>query len=931
LYYREWQRDWIASVPAAPGAASQEFIAIGSRLDFSRGIEADATNVYWGDDLSLNRQGLVSHNIYALVTFGANYGEVDALTADGRFLYWTDTLYTVEGATGRAHRTPKDGASPTITGVAPQPGVFNYVDVVNHTGVTDQDVYVASAWSIYVWPGNGSRPPASLYTVQPGATITGMVVDANYIYWTELDGLTNALLYMPRAGGGERVILTGLSNPRALTAGQDMLYWSEPSGVMFVFKPRALAGAAPEVWVSHSPQNPAPGAAVQLSAGAADDFGIRELQIYVDGRLAKSCGTNFCTYNTAAPSYATTIKYMAVATDDEGLRARTPVKLLPVGNTGADTDRDGLSDATEKMLCTNWWDPDSDRDEILDGWELLGQRFSDGYFLDLPGMGAHPCRPDVFIEVDWQRGYVPEPVQIQKTVNEFREHGIAVHVDTGQWGGGGEIPLITGSADPTANTRDATEARDPYGEPYRMWTFHYALSTSFCPLNDKGQEVCQSSADSGANITLRKERGDDLGYAFLHEMGHAVGLGHGGTSGSLGQVRDGDYIWYRVTPINTNYKPNYFSTMNYAQSFLTYWDGVRDVKVLGFSEAALPDLNENDLSELPNSTFAWAWANQPRLGSARPLFIYFCQQHSPRYMVRSDGKNIIDRYNLDIDDWEGPPLWNPDGIDWNCDGKIEASVKADINRDDIKDAIEYSTLAGRADWPYLPLRTYCPGRTDAYSAAYLLKGDSPPCNWPSPSPVGSTPDQMSDIPGEEWDPDPSPFDDPSWQLPYELCDGLDNDADGVIDNGCPDGDGDTITDSMDNCPLTPNPDQADVDLNWIGDVCDVPPGPPGSLAAENVAGGVRLTWAAGPEPDLTGYIVQRAPAGEELVFEHLGDYPTAGASATSFFDRTLTEPGRYRYRLQALNRFGHESEAAEVEVEASEVSANQIYLPLLLG
>jgi hypothetical protein len=44
----------------------------------------------------------------------------------------------------------------------------------------------------------------------------------------------------------------------------------------------------------------------------------------------------------------------------------------------------------------------------------------------------------------------------------------------------------------------------------------------------------------------------------------------------------------------------------------------------------------------------------------------------------------------------------------------------------------------------------------------------------------------------------------------------------------------------------------------------------------------------------------------------------------------LTEPGRYRYRVQALNLYGHESAAAEVEVEVSEVYGNQIYLPLPL-
>ncbi len=42
----------------------------------------------------------------------------------------------------------------------------------------------------------------------------------------------------------------------------------------------------------------------------------------------------------------------------------------------------------------------------------------------------------------------------------------------------------------------------------------------------------------------------------------------------------------------------------------------------------------------------------------------------------------------------------------------------------------------------------------------------------------------------------------------------------VIPNGCPDTDGDGICDQVDNCPLIPNPDQADCDNDNEGDVCE---------------------------------------------------------------------------------------------------------------
>lgn len=49
---------------------------------------------------------------------------------------------------------------------------------------------------------------------------------------------------------------------------------------------------------------------------------------------------------------------------------------------------------------------------------------------------------------------------------------------------------------------------------------------------------------------------------------------------------------------------------------------------------------------------------------------------------------------------------------------------------------------------------------------------------------------------------------------------FDNDGDGQGDVCDPDDDGDGVTDDVDNCEL-PNPDQLDVNENWVGDACEV--------------------------------------------------------------------------------------------------------------
>ncbi len=150
---------------------------------------------------------------------------------------------------------------------------------------------------------------------------------------------------------------------------------------------------------------------------------------------------------------------------------------------------------------------------------------------------------------------------------------------------------------------------------------------------------------------------------------------------------------------------------------------------------------------------------------------------------------------------------------------------------------------------------------------------------------------------------------PSVEATEAACDALDNDCDGVTDDGAsdldadeiadcvdPDDDGDGLADADDDCPIIADPDQIDSDGDALGDVCD-PPRPP-------VVGGIA---PASPSNDTTPTLTGLADANAQVAVFDDSDCTvqlatvTADPSGQFTAEVVVAGEGLHRHYLRAEN------------------------------
>jgi uncharacterized repeat protein (TIGR01451 family) len=470
-----------------------------------------------------------------------------------------------------------------------------------------------------------------------------------------------------------------------------------------------------------------------------------------------------------------------------------------------DKDGDGIPDIDPNR--------DYDGDGISDCWESRPIDIDgDGKIdLDLRPYGVNPFHKDIFVEVDYMKGFEPRTDALSAVIRAFRNSpvnnpdlvkGVSLHLSPDgerPWDGldeevpyVGEIPFGSTVPGPSNDfwdikrgsirATDGGDTDDPcgvgatvghFGSPTlrqdlthcenTLWArdalFHYALfgesyQEGIYHCADGSLAYSAGAGERGGNdfmVTIGKW--DDPRrkghfkrqfepYAFMHELGHNLGLQHGGFE-------------------EVNYKPNYPSIMNYAYAVPDYWPGLP----LDFSRQELAVLNTAQLRE-----------DIPFAGPEGWLLIFGVMEEDGNYGYRL------------------APVNQP--IDWNGDGEILHDlplIESGLNNLPANGCDPEEVVERGGGGPFLK-------SFDDW--AHLALGRGAPTAWDSAPPREATVirERLTNRDIEK------------------VASSLDFDRDGFLNFD-------------DNCPGVSNPDQKDDDQDGIGNACPPVVDPPMALLA----------------------------------------------------------------------------------------------------
>jgi parallel beta-helix repeat protein len=382
------------------------------------------------------------------------------------------------------------------------------------------------------------------------------------------------------------------------------------------------------------------------------------------------------------------ITYVNAPTDPTG-----NVQFTSVLNTPLPAGEFVTATATDPDNNTSEFTHDADLDGLFDSWEMTGIDSNHDGTIDLTLSGASPLHKDVFVEVDAMLGRAPAQETLDRVVTAF---AAAPHIFNPDGKGGVHLVALL---DETTITPAPWTALDANGWPTGFDAIKQNQSTDviggfgtleermdanwvnireakrqayrYCIFGDRfGTQSTSGISELPGNdflVTLGAWRlpggtPDQQAGTFMHELGHTLGLRHGGTD-------------------DINNKPNYYSVMNYA--WQVPHSGYSSDWKLDYSDETMPTLDENNLDESNGIG-----------GEAGKLVPIGPPLTDNGYRVVSqtgpvDWSNLLNFVDGDDDDGDDDPL-------------DDTGVVADINHIHASDpASPGEVLKGHEDWSTL--------------------------------------------------------------------------------------------------------------------------------------------------------------------------------------------------------------------------------------